>query len=180
MDLETAYKLVCKNLSDIYRHCPRLKRYASGCKHVTEFGCRGGRSTTAILAAQPETFITYDVDKRAVELVRKNLGPICGETQFCAKVEDSLKITIDPTDMLFIDTYHVYTQLLGELHKHHNQVSKYIICHDTKAYGRVGESGSSPGLMDAIHKFLEEHPEWKIKIHYPDNNGLTVLERLIH
>jgi len=177
MDLDEAYAHICKNPSDIFKHCPRLKQLASECKHVTELGCRSGRSTTAILAGQPETFITYDIDEKAIEQVREKLIPIKGRTTFCAEVGNSLEITLHPTDMLFIDTYHVYSQLLKELQKHHSQVSKYIVCHDTKSFGYVGEDGRLPGLMNSINDFIKEHPEWKIKVHYPGNNGLTVLDR---
>lgn len=178
MDLDTAYELVCKIPSDIYKHCPRLKQLASECNHVTELGCRGGRSTTAILAGQPETFITYDIDQRAVEKIGKKLTSMRGKTAFYAKVGNSLEITLGPTDMLFIDTYHIYSQLLKELQRHHNQVSKYIVCHDTKSFGYVGENGRAPGLMNSINEFLKKHSEWKIKVHYQNNNGLTVLSRV--
>jgi len=34
------------------------------------------------------------------------------------------------------------------------------------------------GLSFAIDEFLERHPEWRFKKHYPNNNGLTILERV--
>ena len=34
-----------------------------------------------------------------------------------------------------------------------------------------------PGLLPAIFGFLSEHPEWKVKSCYTNNNGLLVLER---
>ena len=34
------------------------------------------------------------------------------------------------------------------------------------------------GLQKAIDEFLAEHPEWRVKIHFTHNNGLTVLERI--
>lgn len=178
MDLDTAYELVCNIPSDIYKHCPRLKQLASECNHVTEIGCRDGRSTTAILAGQPETFITYDIDEKAVKQIKKKLISLRGRTAFYVKVGDSLEINLDPTNMLFIDTYHVYDQLLKELQRHHTQVSKYIVCHDTKSFGYVGERGFPPGLMNSIQEFIKRHPEWKIKVHYANNNGLTVLDRI--
>ena len=33
------------------------------------------------------------------------------------------------------------------------------------------------GINSAIFEFLSTHPEWGVKQHYKNNNGLTVLER---
>ena len=47
-------------------------------------------------------------------------------------IEDSdLNITINKTDILFIDSWHCYGQLIRELDLHHKNVNKYIILHDT-------------------------------------------------
>ena len=40
---------------------------------------------------------------------------------------DVLKIEIEETDLLFIDTYHAYQQIKGEFELHGNKAKKYII-----------------------------------------------------
>jgi hypothetical protein len=100
------------------------------------------------------------------------------------------------TDLLFIDTWHVYGQLKKELARWNGHVAKYIILHDTTVDGEVGESvrlGNNieeeskesglteedirRGIWPAVEEFLIEHPEWVLKERFTNNNGLTVLAR---
>ena len=52
-ELAAAYHRACATPGDIYLHLPTLYRYASCCRHVTEFGTRTGVSTLALLRALP-------------------------------------------------------------------------------------------------------------------------------
>ena len=105
---------------------------------------------------------------------------------------------IEQTELLFIDTWHVYGHLKKELNRWNQHVTKYIVLHDTTIDGEIGESvrmamyhnieqevlesGLSEedirkGLWPAVEVFIIEHPEWKIKERFTNNNGLTILER---
>jgi hypothetical protein len=47
----------------------------------------------------------------------------------------------------------------------------------------IRESGFSEeeirkGLWPAVEEFLIDHPEWRLKERFTNNNGLTVLERV--
>jgi hypothetical protein len=101
---------------------------------------------------------------------------------FYAVEEDTLEASIEDTDLLFIDTKHTYHQLSQELYLHSEKVKTYIIIHDTETYGRKDEGkkerAGKHGLMTAIEDFLGNNPEWKIKEHFENNNGLTVLKRV--
>lgn len=111
-------------------------------------------------------------------------------------IGNSIHTPLPQVDLLFIDTWHIYGHLKRELENHHQRVRKYILMHDTeidKVFGeslRRGwdtrqqsiESGYpeeeiKKGLGPAIEEFLIHHPEWRLKAHYPNNYGLTVLER---
>ena len=35
------------------------------------------------------------------------------------------------------------------------------------------------GLWPAISEYINENPEWKIKERYTNNNGLTILEKIL-
>jgi len=177
-NLDDAYLYVCKTLSDIYLHCPTLKQLASECNHVTEMGSRYGVSTIALMSGAPQHLIAYDIDERAIETLTKNIAPLAPEgTVFEAKLGDSCQIEIAPTDMLFIDTFHVYAVLSAELKRHHKNVSKYIICHDTTGFQDQGENGSTPGIRSAVIDFIKKDNPWSIKREYRYNNGLMVLKR---
>lgn len=101
------------------------------------------------------------------------------------------------TDLLFIDTWHVYGQLKRELAHWHEHVAKYIILHDTTVDAEQGETlrnGWNPhqqsketgipveeitrGLWPAVEEFLAAHPEWVLERRFTHNNGLTVLRRV--
>jgi hypothetical protein len=43
-------------------------------------------------------------------------------------------------------------------------------------FGENGEGGQ-PGLLPALRRFLGEHPEWTVKKHYRNNNGLMILTK---
>jgi predicted O-methyltransferase YrrM len=59
-DLAAAYQRACTTVSDIHQHLRTLSRYASCCRHLTEFGTRTGISTLALLRAVPERLVAYD------------------------------------------------------------------------------------------------------------------------
>lgn len=90
---------------------------------------------------------------------------------------------IEPTDLLFIDTLHVYDQLKKELDRHAACVRQFIIMHDTTTFGEIGEpidgSPNARGLWPAIEEFLESHCDWQLRERFTNNNGLTVLSRSV-
>jgi hypothetical protein len=209
-DLKKTYINLCKEKSDINEHLPTLYSYSKKCNSVTEFGVRSCLSTNAFLYGLCEnknktTYIGVDPFKH--ENV-SNLENLCKNTNIEFKfIEDSdLNINIDKTDLLFIDSWHCYGQLIRELNLHHTNVNKYIILHDTTVdefsseivrmphrwqnptkpiYQQIiKDSGFSEyelvtGLWPAVEKFLTENSEWKLKERFTNNNGLTILEKII-
>ena len=173
-ELEMYYRRVCENPSDINEHCPTLYLLAAQCRHVTEMGCRLGVSTTALLRAQPTTLVCYDL-LRLPEF--DNLFRFVGRTELRFHEANSLDVEIEPTDLLFIDTFHVYEQLRRELELHADRACRFIALHDTTIFGEHGEQDGSRGLWPAVSDFLAAHPEWWLAARYHHNNGLTVLER---
>lgn len=171
--IEQKYNELCQKPSDINEHLPVLKKYAAECTHVTEMGVRWVVSTWAFLAAKPEKLVSYDV----------NYHPNVKEAQDAAGdsfqfiQSNVLETEIEETDLLFIDTWHVYGQLQKELEKHAEKARKYIILHDTSTFGLRGEDGGK-GLKTALNEFLEKNVSWVIKEEFTNNNGLTVLERV--
>jgi hypothetical protein len=176
--------------SDINEHLPILRELASECEHVTEMGMRGANgSTVAFLAAQPRTFVAWDlnpvsvVSQAVLDLLKMNIG---GRTQFQPRVGNTLEILIEPTDLLFIDTLHTAQQLLAELKRHADplemKVKKYLVFHDTMTFGMKGEDGTEPGLRAAIRFFQKNHafPQWELLHDFPNNNGLVVLKSAAH
>lgn len=193
IEIEEMYKKYCNEKSDINEHLPTLRKYATECEHITEMGVRWAVSTCALIIAKPKKLISYDITdvffntkdilNRNSELIGVNFNFIIGDT---------LKVDIESTEMLFIDTLHTYNQLYSELTLHANKVQKYIILHDTTLYGFNDEKVYShasdiiknsqknkEGLYRAMMDFFqtENGNSWYIYEKFSNNSGLTVLKR---
>jgi len=136
-----------------------------------------------------------DIDKSA--LIDMFLTECRIEGVFASFEEASdLECPLKETDLLFIDTWHVYGHLKRELAYWHGHVKKFIILHDTTVDEVNGETlrlGDDPvkqsvasgipveeiirGLGPAVTEFLADHPEWMLEAKYTHNNGLTILRR---
>ena len=112
-------------------------------------------SATALLRGRPETLACYDLERHAEF---DNLFRLAGRTDIRFHLANSLEAEIAPTDLLFIDTYHVYDQLRRELERHAGKVRRFIAMHDTTTFGERGEAEGSRGLWPAVEEFLATHP----------------------
>ncbi len=165
-EIEDKYQDLYNTPSDINEHLPKLREYTNQCDHVTEFGVRGCVSLHAFLASTAKKIVAVDILNVAV--------PDSEKLTFINA--DTLSIEIEPTDFLFIDTVHNYTQLNQELKLHANKVNKFIGFHDTYTFGINGEGGDR-GLLPAITEFLLNNPQWSIDYQTNINNGLIVLKK---
>jgi len=171
--LAELYEAAAQTPSDINEHCPKLRELASQCDHVTEFGMRHGVSTVALLAGQPQRFVSYDLQDDPIAEVLKRKQE---RTDFEFRRGDSLSVEIEETDLLFIDTKHTADHLYAELDRHAGSVRRWIALHDTQIFGESGEDGG-PGLLPALRRFLRERPEWSVIYHTQANHGFTVISR---
>ncbi|MFM7921117.1 MAG: hypothetical protein ACKPJJ_12890, partial [Planctomycetaceae bacterium] len=82
---------------------------------VVQFRMRHGVSIVALLAGQPQTLISCDLNHNSiVELLKSRQG----KTAFSFVQGDSLSVDIGSCDLLFIDTRHTADQLTRELQRH--------------------------------------------------------------
>ena len=190
-NIKSIYEQHCSVQSDINEHLPTLLRYAQECKHITEMGVRWVSSTWPLLLSNPNKMISYDIvrNPNIDEVIR-----LANENQINYQFieSDVLKIEIEQTELLFIDTLHTYNQLTKELHLHSDNCSKYIILHDTTHFGYIDEviyehassevkniESNKQGLWNAVSDFLqtEKGKNWEMYERYSNNNGLTILKR---
>jgi glycosyltransferase involved in cell wall biosynthesis len=175
--IQELYQQALRTPSDISEHLPTLYRLARECDHVTEMGTHTGVSTRAFLAAQPQVLVCYDVLRQpAVDLIEMAASE-AGRPRFQFFQADVLRIQIEPTDLLFIDTFHYYDQTKQELALHAERARKYLVFHDTTLYGQYGQVAGSRGIWPAIEEFLDANSHWVISLKVDNNNGLTVLSR---
>ena len=174
---KTEYIIATTTKSDINENVHILYDLAKTCKHATEMGVRTGVSTRALLYSGVDRLVCYDItlDEKVGQLFR-HARSIGRDVEYIQA--DVLAVKIEPTDLLFIDTYHTYDQLKQELALHGNQARKYIALHDTHTFGLAGEHPrDKKGLLSAVIEFLIENPHWRFKTYRTNNNGFTVLER---
>lgn len=190
-DLEQIVNQIYTTPSDINEHIPTLIKYASECDHITEMGVRAITSTWAFLGAAPKKLISYDIENPSkwganIDYVYKVAEHYGLDYEF--RKENVLKLEIEETDLLFLDTWHAYDQLKAELNLHSSKAKKYIIMHDTTSYefrdepltsenAWEGEPPTGKGLWLAITEFLDSTDEWELLERYTNNNGLTILKR---
>jgi hypothetical protein len=190
-DLEQIVNQIYTTPSDINEHIPTFIEYASECDHVTEMGVRAISSTWAFLGAAPKKLISYDMENPShygadINIVYKVAEQYGLNYEFIQA--DVLKVEIEETDLLFLDTWHAYDQLKAELDMHNSKARKYIIMHDTTSYEFKdepltsentfeGEKSSGKGLWPAITEFLEENDNWELHKRFTNNNGITILKR---
>jgi len=173
--------------SDINEHVETLFNLAKEVEHITEMGVRNVVSTWAFMLRDPKKLIGIDIHTNENVEAAKLIYP---KWEFIEG--DTLIVNIKKTDLLFIDTLHIYTQLKNELNKHAKNVKKYIVLHDTTTYGHTDEptSWQTPeimsnykiddnkrGLKPALEEFLATNEDWYIFKEYTNNNGLTILKR---
>jgi hypothetical protein len=200
--IESVYQYLANKPSDINEHLPTLMKYAKECESVFETGVRGCISSWAFVYG----LLNNNKNNKYILLNDINTCDI-NELLQCSK---DLPITIEyewknnlnlnmtrNVDLTFIDTWHVYGQLIRELRKFSPITNKYIILHDTTVDEWKGESIRAgwdtkkqakisgfpeeeirKGLWYAVEEFLNENKEWILHERFKNNNGLTVLKRI--
>lgn len=200
MSLYRGYVDRCTKTSDINEHLPTLFRYASECNHITECGVNTAVSSYAfaigLKGKTPNRLIQCDIKNHPNISTFQSLCVAEGiDTVFYE--QSDLDCPMEQTDLLFIDTWHIYGHLKRELARWHSYATKYIIFHDTTVDEWIGESIRErhdqlkesretgipldeirKGLWPAIAEFIEQHPEWVQVERFTNNNGLTVLKRV--
>jgi len=175
MDFEKEYQDACVKDSDIHEHLPIISELTSQCNHATELGVGWAQSTRA--------FLRHDVEMHSYEF-----NPLPGIIDFfqdakksgrnvTLHIADTRKIEIAETDIMLVDSLHVYEQVKTELELHAGKVRKYLLFHDTTLFADRGEFGGK-GIWPAVQEFIDSHPEWQLVERRTNNNGLTILKKV--
>jgi tetratricopeptide (TPR) repeat protein len=191
--------------SDINEHCYILENYAKKSSKILSCSYRNNVVGYCFVKGLLDNLNTevreltcidkYDYDTK--DILRR-LGKIPVKYQFISG--NVLEyIPKNKLDIIFIDTLHVYGQLIREL----NHYAKYLesggifILHDTTVDAEHGEAlrtqmnltelekstGFSQeelttGLWPAIERFLEEISDFTLEHRYVHNHGLTILRKI--
>ena len=185
---------------DIGEHMPVLRQLSKECPSVVEIGLGLIISTWGLLEGLSENSAIhrsylgidialppgYDLQLAKQQAEKNNI-------QFRFQRINDLHLTsLEPTDLLFIDSMHTYCHLTYELETFSPYVRKYIALHDTSEpwgdkddneyIGNYAEypshyDRSKRGLWPAVVDFLGRHPEWELQERRLNCHGFTVLKR---
>ena len=177
MTLADLYAEQCATPSDIYLHLPRFVAmvHETNAKHVLELGTRTGVSTIAWLHALEQTggrLTSVDIDAQ----------PPIGEWPHWTFIQGDdtdpeLFASLEPADIVFIDTSHLYEHTVQELNLYRWLVNPggLMVLHDTEL---PQPEGAPPRprfpVKTAVQEFVKaEGFEW---INFPDCWGLAVIK----
>lgn len=188
---------------DIYEHLPIIYKYASSCESIIELGVRGNVSSWASVYgllnnnSVTKKILFNDINVNDINdlfIATENLNV---DIQY-QWINDLDIVITENVDMTCINTWHVYGQLKRELDKFSVVTNKYIIIHATTIDEFQGETirnnwnavnqsqltgfpiaEINAGLGKAIDDFLILNPQWKLLEKFTNNNGLTILERIL-
>ena len=200
--IENKYRALCETPSDINEHLPTLYKYSIDCESIIELGVRGCVSSWAFVNGllknnkSTKKILLNDIEECDIDELLAHSKNTNVSIDYQWKNDLELDITQN-VDLVFIDTWHIYGQLIRELNKFSKITNKYIIMHDTTVDGIYGETlrlgwdankqsteSGFPveeitcGLQRAIDEFLENNRDWILIDCYTNNNGLTVLKRI--
>jgi hypothetical protein len=186
--------------SDINEHIETLYNYSKECTSVMELGVRGCISSWAFVRGlldnnnTTKKFFMNDIVNCDIDHLLNSTKDLPIEVKY-EWISDLDLVVNENYDLVFIDTWHIYGQLIRELNKFSKITNKYIIMHDTETYKINSEEGCGKtieermeqtgftreeivnGLQLAVDEFLEKNNEWKIKEVFTNNNGLTILQK---
>jgi hypothetical protein len=175
MDFEKEYQDACARDTDIHEHLPVISELTSQCSHVTELGVGWAQSTRA--------FLRHDIEIHSYEFMpQPGIREFFEEAKNAGRnvtlhVDDTRKVEIAETDLMLVDSLHIYEQVQKELELHAGKVRKYLLFHDTTLFADRGEFGGK-GIWPAVQEFIDSHPEWQLVERRHNNNGLTILKRV--
>ena len=197
------YAALSTTASDIHEHLPVIRAYVAAAATATEIGVRHGVASWAFAqgavdrldAGLPVTYRAADITKQPEVAALDAAMADCAGVRYSFTEADDLKVEPWHSEVLFIDTWHVYRQLFAELKRWSPYAGRYILLHDTTLFGHTDEehwghggkpveeglyTGVAPkaGLWPAVEDFLAGDPAWRLRERRENNNGLTVLERV--
>jgi hypothetical protein len=165
-DLEESYRFLAEIQTAIEGKSPMkaVRQLASGCRHITELGCGSGFSTTALLAAQPETLLAINSSRHPLLENVFRLAHLYTKTEFIFREADALIVELEPTDLLVIGSGFDGARLRAHLEKHAMMARRRIVICNTSRDDPDGIA--APGVrVEPIDAFLASHSEWEI---HPD------------
>jgi len=160
--------------TDYHEQHGAIEKYLQSGDTYMELGTHQGSTAARAMLNNPKKVILVDI---SMEKYNKFLKPIaesyCSENNIELVVHECSSIDAKcthKTDILLIDSLHNRNHMQKELNLHGNNVSKYIIVHDTSVInGRANES-----LYQCVIEFAKNNG-WEEVERGTNNVGYTVI-----
>lgn len=150
-----------------------LKKYASECDTVVEFGTWNGLSAVVFALSGVKSITSCDLDlSRVNQKLINNLSDV--NINFIK--ENSLNANLEyNADLIFLDTVHTYEHVKAELSVRARGAKKYLIIHDTNY--PPDRKNPKNRVRDAVNEFLVKNKEFKLELEDRTSTGIMVLKR---
>lgn len=147
-----------------------IKEKMQECDSYTELGVNQGATLAVALLRNPKTVRAYDIALAPYNKAKCHFDEYANEhnVDLIVKEADTLTISLDEVDLLYIDTLHRYDHLTKELKLHGHKAKKYIIFHDTFA---------QKGLKQVVEEYVITNKEWSIVTDCQENVGFMTIKR---
>ena len=175
--LASEFERLCHTPSDIYQHLPTFYDLvvSTDAQHVVELGTRTGVSTVAWLHGLDQTggrLTSVDIDPQPDIAPHPRWEFIQGDD-----CDPDIIARIEPADIVFIDTSHLYEHTLEELNIYQwvCRTGGAIVCHDTELERPEGAPAHPRfPVKKAVAEFCERMGyRW---VNHPNCFGLAVIE----
>lgn len=162
---------------DLDKHIDVLFEYSSKVEKVTEVS-RRRESTIALLGGKRLQSFNVEADPLQDHL-RRILPP---ERLRIERVSIDKLLSIEPTDMLYLQPLERADKLYEALERFAPSVSRFIAIPNTHYYGEFGigstDKAKTPGLLPALRRWFKDYPEWSMLYHGLEQLGLSIIGRL--
>jgi hypothetical protein len=185
-NLDTLFAWCAAVPRDLDQHAAKIRELAGQVLHVTAIVKRR-EWDVFLLAGLPDELVTYTSERDVLHDILHHVVKHT-ETSHTAprrlkrytvhQVADLATVqTIEPTELLVLDTVPDGERLYGDLVRFAESVGRWIMFRGTHSFAEHSEQAGGRGLNWAIERFTTDRPEWIVAYQTPDQYGLTVLER---
>ena len=148
-----------------------IKKRIEDCNSYTELGINQGTTLAIPVLKGISTITAYDITlgpyNRAKGLFDEHAKQL--DINYNVYEANTLAINIDPVDVLYIDTVHLYDHLIKELALHGGKANKFIIVHDTFVNNKE--------LKIAVEEYVDANKEWSVVTDCEINVGFMTIEK---
>lgn len=157
---------------DIKLHFDAMSHVAQKCETITEFTRH--RESTVVWSRSPAKVFSFT---REPDVLLKLTSDLVGDRLSLRLGIDSTDIaSIEPTDLLFLNTFHSGERLQAEISAFLPSVKRFLLVSGTQAFGKYAEQSKSdsqqPGMWMPMHQLMKSG--WFVVWHSGAGQGMTL------